>query len=135
MQDHRQLFSYGPEALDQARITREYVTPHNGLRTVVWEQQVDGVAVFEAVLISHTTRRGELVNVGSQFLPDPVQAASQGSSAGAAVTGASGVSARQAVALAARNVGEELVEEKISASGDPAAGAEQRQKFKAPRRS
>ena len=48
LSEQRALFGHGPEALDQARIQREYVTPHNGLQTVVWEQQVDGIAVFEA---------------------------------------------------------------------------------------
>jgi hypothetical protein len=132
LKDHSKLFGYGPEALGQARITREYVTPHNGLRTVVWEQQVAGVAVFEAVLISHTTSKGELVNVCSQFLPDPVQAAGQGTSTGATAAGAAGISAWQAVGLAARNVGEDLAEEKIRPSSEPATDAEQRQKFTAP---
>ncbi|MEI6393082.1 MAG: M36 family metallopeptidase [Verrucomicrobiota bacterium] len=126
LQAHRQLFGYGIEALDQARVTREYVTPHNGLKTVVWEQQVAGVAVFEGVLISHTTRRGELVNICSQFLPDPIKAAGRGESV------LPGVSAAQALTMAARNVGEDLWEAKISPTGGPAAGAEQRQKFTAP---
>ena len=39
---------------------------------VVWEQKVDGIPLFEATFISHTTRNGELVNVSSQFVPDPV---------------------------------------------------------------
>jgi len=63
LKEHQPLFGHGPEALEKAHVKREYVTPHNGLRTVVWEQEVDGVPVFQAVLISHTTRCGELVNI------------------------------------------------------------------------
>ena len=42
---------------------------------MIWEQQLDGIAVFEAVLISHSTKHGELVSVSTQFVPDAVSAA------------------------------------------------------------
>ena len=130
------LFGHGPEVLDQARVARDFTTPHSGLKTVVWEQQVDGVPVFEAVLISHTTRNGELVNLSSQFLPDPTAAADRGVPNRAAHLAAPEVSARQAVAIAARNVGEDVQEEGImpvepdSQAAAP-AGPEKRQEFKA----
>src|SRR4051794_3617561 len=73
--EHKALFGFGPEALDKAKVTRANEAAHNGLRTVVWEQQVQGIPVFEAVFISHTTKRGELVNVASQFMRDPETAA------------------------------------------------------------
>jgi Fungalysin metallopeptidase (M36)/Bacterial Ig domain/Immunoglobulin domain/Immunoglobulin I-set domain/Fungalysin/Thermolysin Propeptide Motif len=132
LQEHSRLFGHGDEALGAARIKQEYVTPHNGLRTVVWEQQVQGIGVFEGVLISHTTKRGELVSICSQFLPDAAGAASRGLAGGSAAANAPGVSARQAVALAAQNVGETLTEDKLVAGKDAPAGAEQRQKFSAP---
>ena len=132
LQDHRRLFGFGPEALDNARITREFVTAHNGLRTVVWEQQAEGIAVFEAVLISHTTSKSELVNISSQFVPDPSAAANNGAPNRAALVAASAVTASQAVALAAQNVGVELKADGVTAASEPAAGPEQRQKFKAP---
>ena len=49
-----------PQALDQARIKRDFVGAHNGLMTVVWEQEVEGIPVFEGVLISlqHTAGTG-----------------------------------------------------------------------------
>src|SRR5712675_3243713 len=55
LREHGKLFGHGPEALEQARLKREFVTAQNGLRTMVWEQQVDEVPVFDAVLIAHTT--------------------------------------------------------------------------------
>jgi autotransporter-associated beta strand protein len=132
LSEHRKLFGHGPEVLESARIVREYVTPHNGMRTVVWEQQVDGVGVFEGILISHTTRRGELVNLCSQFLPDPTLSAERGTPNRAALMAAPPISARQAVWLAARNVGVEIVETDLSASGEPGSDAERRQKFVGP---
>ena len=37
LRQHRPLFGHGPEALDAARVTRDYVTPHNGMKTAVSE--------------------------------------------------------------------------------------------------
>ena len=132
LQEHRALFGHGPEVLQPARLLRQYVTPHNGLNTVVWEQQVDGIGVFEAVLISHTTRQGELVNLSSQFVPDPVAAAAQGTPNRAALLAAPGVSARQALALAGQNTGEQFRAEEAAAAGPVEAGLARRQKFTAP---
>ncbi len=131
LRDHRRLFGFGSEALDNARITREFVTAHNGLRTVVWEQQAEGIAVFEAVLISHTTSKSELVNISSQFVPDPAAAANNGAPNRAALVAAPVVTASQAVALAAQNVGVDLKAGSVSATSDPVSGPEQRQNFKA----
>ncbi len=136
LREHSGLFGHGPEVLDQARVARDFTTPHSGLKTVVWEQQVDGVPIFEALLISHTTRNGELVNLSSQFLPDPVGAADRGVPNRAAHLAAPEVSARQAVAIAARNVGEQVQEEGIMPvePGSQAAapvGPEKRQEFEA----
>src|SRR5262249_38768230 len=113
----------GPESLASARVTRDDRTAHNGMRTVVWEQQLQGIAVFEAILISHTTRNDELINLTAQFLPDAARAATAAAPA---------ITARKAVALAAANVGVTVAEENITATTAVEATPEQRQKFKAP---
>ena len=84
LEEHKLLFGYGAEILASSRVTRDYVTPHNGLRTVVWEQQVDGIPVFEGVLAAHTTKKGELAVVSSHFLADPKAAAAIGTPHGCA---------------------------------------------------
>src|ERR1043166_585493 len=48
LKQHAELFGHGPEALDKAAIKREFTTANNGLKTVVWEQRVDDIRVFEA---------------------------------------------------------------------------------------
>ncbi len=131
LQEHRALIGHGPEALDTARVRRDDVTAHNGMHTMVWEQQVDGIALFESSLISHTTRKGELISISSQFLSDPAAAASQGTPDRASLIATPVVSARQAVALAARNVGEKIEAEAVLSAGGAAAEAERRQKFTA----
>ena len=89
-------------------VKRDYITAHNGLRTVVWEQQLDGIAVFEAVLISHTTGRGELVSLSSQFVQDASSAADKGHRNKARKRDEPRLSAAEAVLKAAQNVGEPL---------------------------
>lgn len=106
--DHSQLFGHGPEALDAARIQRDFVTAHNGMRTVVWEQQVDGISVFEALLISHTTSAGDLVNLSSHFLPSPDAAAASGNPNRSALVAAPPISAAQAIINAAADIGDSV---------------------------
>src|SRR5262245_49905560 len=56
---HSALFGHGSEALDAAQIKSEFVTSHNGLRTIVWEQRLDGIPVFQGMLVAHITAQGE----------------------------------------------------------------------------
>ena len=63
--DHRKLFGHGPEALATAEVKRDDADAHSGLRTMVWQQKLDGIPVFEALLKAHLTSRRELVNIGS----------------------------------------------------------------------
>jgi outer membrane protein assembly factor BamB len=64
------LFEHGSEVLSNALLIQDYITPHNGMRTVVWQQQLDGIALFGGFLKGHITIRGELVNISSRFLPN-----------------------------------------------------------------
>jgi uncharacterized repeat protein (TIGR01451 family) len=132
VQEHSQVFGFGAEALDAARVSRDFVSAHNGLRTVAWEQQVDGIAVFEGVFIAHTTARGELVSISSQFVGQPDQAADAGTPNRAVAQRSPGVSAAEAVALAANDIGEEVDVADVSASSPASSEPDQRQTFTAP---
>ena len=131
LREHRQLFGHGPEVLTNAAIKREFTGAHNGLNTVVWQQRLDGLDVFEGVLIAHTTRFGELAGLASQFVPQPEQAANRGHARRAALRAAPAVSARQAVASAAENVGENLRADQVTEVAGSPPGAEQRRQFRA----
>ncbi len=130
LEEYKGLFGHGAEVLATAQVKRDYTNAHNGLRSVVWQQQVDGVPVFEALLQSHVTKRGELVNVASHFLPDPAAAATRGTPRRAALLAAPAISAAEAVAIAARNIGETVQAADVTAR-DAAAGAEKKQTFHA----
>jgi len=72
---------------------------------------VQGIAVFEGVLISHTTKRGELVSISSQFVPEAEKAAVRGTPDGTVV--APEISAGRAVTIAAGNLGEKITAEDL----------------------
>ncbi len=130
LREHNVLFGHGPEALTAARVKREFVTAHNGLRTVVWEQQVDGIPVFEALLISHLTQKGELVNIASHFLPAPEQAAEAGTTNRDTPKAKPSLTAPQAIALAAQAIGETVTANQVIPVA-AAQGADLHQTFKA----
>jgi hypothetical protein len=129
--EHQGIFGHGPEALSDALVKRQFTTAHNGLRTIIWQQQVDNIPVFEALLISHTTTNGELVNISSHFLPEPAQAASAGTPNRASLQANPSVTAAQAVADAGQNIGEILATNQISPLEPPASAPDLHQRFKA----
>jgi uncharacterized repeat protein (TIGR01451 family) len=125
LNEHRPLFGHGAEALDQARLKREVVARNNGLRTVVWEQRLDDLAIYEAVLVGHITHQGELAGLSSQFIADPERAADVGTPDRAALRNAPVIPVARAVLLAAEGIDEELQPTDIvplSAAGQQAGG-------------
>jgi uncharacterized repeat protein (TIGR01451 family) len=106
LNEHSALFGHGAEALDSAKITRESVGAHNGLRTVVWHQHVDGIPVFESVLIGNISKQGELVTLASQFLPNASAKADAGLANRQSVQAAPPVQAEAAIVKAAATLGE-----------------------------
>ena len=131
LNEHAGLLGYGAEALSAAVVNRDYVTDHNGLRTVVWQQQLDGIPVYQAIVMGHITKRGELVNLTTQFVPSPANAADAGVKNRAAVQVAPPITVQQAIANAAHNVGENtLVANQVTAVG-AVEGADFHQKLKA----
>ena len=129
--EHRKLFGHGPELLDTATKTREFTTAHSGVHTTVWEQQLDGIPVFESVFIAHVTARGELVNVASCFLPDLAQAADAGHARRKELQRKPKVSARAALAKAIESIGEEAPAETITMLDADLNAPHQPHRFKA----
>ncbi len=129
--EYRGLFGFGPETLDRETIFREEVTPHSGLRTVVWRQHLDGLPVFESQVKASLTAKGELVNIGSTFVPDPAAAANHGMQNRATQQASPRISAVAAVRAAAANVAVELAADDIKSRG-AAKGLEKRERFDVP---
>ncbi len=57
--------------LNDAEIVRDDVTAHSGLHTKVWRQQFNGIPVYNGLLITSTTKRDELIAIGSAFAAAP----------------------------------------------------------------
>src|SRR6476660_8498048 len=78
LNEHAAVFGHDAAILASANVARDYVTKHNGLRTVVWEQTQEGISVYDGLLVGHVTRNGELVSLADHFVSNPVVAATTG---------------------------------------------------------
>ncbi|MFN7141537.1 MAG: M36 family metallopeptidase, partial [Limisphaerales bacterium] len=130
LREYRDLFGHGPEALNSAQVTRNFSTRHNGLRTTVWQQELDGIPVFESLLIAHLTKDNELVSLSSRFLADPVKAADREAKKKTGLQSQLPVSASRAIVLAAQDIEEEILESEIRPLGS-IPGQTRKQRFKA----
>jgi len=128
------LFGHGAEALrpGAARVTREDVTAHNGLRTLVWQQEMDGVPLFNTVFRANVTKDGKIVSLGSHFLATPEVASGKTAAERAALIAAPPVQVSRAVSLAAAALSDDVPASAITAQGE-ATGTERKQRFEAPK--
>ena len=117
LNENTSLFNFGAEALSGATVARDSVGAHNGLRTVVWQQQLDGLPVFESVLIGNQTSAGELVTLSSTFLSAPAEKADAGTPNRATLQVQPTVSAAQAILAGADNLGDALLASEVAATG------------------
>ncbi len=131
LNEHSALFGHDATALNSARVRKDFLTKHNGLQTVVWEQQLDGIRVFEAVLAAHVTKRGELVSIGSQFVSDPAAFANKGTAGRQAIQAAPPITAQQAISQAAGAIEEDVAAKNVTTVEAP-QGPELQQVFSAP---
>ena len=130
LNEHAQAFGHGAEVLSGAKINREFVSAHNGLKTTVWQQQLDGIPVFQTMLIGHVTKKGELVNISTHFVRDVAKAANAGTPNRLAAQNSPAISAAAAIISAAQEIGGELALNQITEI-NAAQGATQQQKFNA----
>ena len=69
LNEYSALFGINADAISKADTQRDYVNAHNGMRTLAWSQTIDGVPVYGGQLLANVSSKGELVNIGSQFIP------------------------------------------------------------------
>ncbi len=131
LDEHASVLGHDASVLTAARVKRNYVSAHNGLRTVIWHQELDGIEIYEATLVAHVTKNEELVNVASHMLPNPAQAANAGTANRLVKQTSPTITAAEAIARAAQNVGEELSASQVMPSQAVPEGAELKQKFRA----
>lgn len=117
LDDHTALFGHGAEALQTATVNRDSVGAHNGLRTAVWQQRLDGLPVFESVLIGNIAAGGQVVSLGGSFIPQAGAAADVGTPNRAALQAEPTVSSPAAIIAAAQNLGDTLSPSDVSLAG------------------
>jgi Zn-dependent metalloprotease len=131
LDDNAALFSHDSTILNGAQISRDFPTAYNGVRTVVWAQELDGIAIFGATLYGHIARNGELVSLSSQFLPNPARAADAGVPNRAFVQAFPPISAQRAIASASTNIGEQVRADQVEAVEEMPDGPARKQRFRA----
>ena len=130
LQEYQALFGFGPEALNDANVQRDYVSAGNSAHTVVWQQQVAGVPVFNALLIGHITQAGELACLSSEFIPSAIQAADPALLAAVQSGADLPLSSPQALVTAVTNIGDRFAINDVLAQTDT-AGVTRQQTFTA----
>jgi uncharacterized repeat protein (TIGR01451 family) len=129
--EHAGLFGHDSGALKAARLRKDFTNRRNGVRSILWEQQVDDIPVFEGVMLGHLTAQGELASLSSHFIADPIRAADLGTPNRAALRLQPAITALQAVIIAADNLGEALLPVEVRPLTAVPQGPELRQGFKA----
>jgi len=132
LERHGGWFGHGADVLEGALVAQDLEWPGSGLRTTLWQQQIEGLEVHGAIFLSHVTRRGEIVALSSQMLAQPGKAvlAIPGQKNLAAkrsltLTAEPGgpLSATRALALASASLGPEMDEREIKLAARPATAA------------
>jgi ELWxxDGT repeat protein len=132
--ENAELFGHPSEALakGKSRVTRDDVTAHSGLKTVVWQQELDGIPLFKTIFKANLTKNGDLVTVGSHFLSDPASAAKMPPEQRLEAIANPPVNALKAISLVAASWSDEVPASQIVAKG-AAEGGERKQSFTAPK--
>jgi uncharacterized repeat protein (TIGR01451 family) len=133
LDDHADLFGFGREILAPARLQRQYVTPRNGMQTLVWQQQWDGLDVYQGLLVGNVSRDGELISLSSGMMARLENAVRRGSPQGQAAIPEPRISARRALVLAAAALEEPKVSaDQLQPVDATPAGKPRRQRFRVP---
>ncbi|RKY19602.1 MAG: hypothetical protein DRQ55_10220 [Planctomycetota bacterium] len=69
---HPALFEVPGSEVLVGRRARDFVTRHNGVQHLTFQQQVGGLDIWGAELKANVTARGELINISSTLLSRPV---------------------------------------------------------------
>lgn len=125
---YQALFGHSGTSLTEARVAREDVTAHNGMSTLVWQQQFDDIPLYKTILKANVTKHGELVTVSDSFLSNPQQAARKTEAQRKELIRKPPVDAEKAVAKAAASWDQQVA---AVQSASEASGTERQQSFSA----
>ncbi|HXF05790.1 MAG TPA: M36 family metallopeptidase [Blastocatellia bacterium] len=70
LSENADLFGLDTEAIDRLRLVRNYLTEHNGVRHLAFQQVKDGIEVFQSDLRVHLMPDGQIISVSGHYDPD-----------------------------------------------------------------
>ncbi|MBL9145610.1 MAG: M36 family metallopeptidase [Verrucomicrobiaceae bacterium] len=117
---HADLFGHNSDALRKAPVTRNDVTQHSGMTTLVWNQAVNGIPVFKTIFKANVTKAGEVITLADHFLGQPEANIVQPV-----------VMVNEAISRAAASVNDQVQAAQVQ-STTAAEGTERMQRFTAP---
>ncbi|MDX2032822.1 MAG: M36 family metallopeptidase [Blastocatellia bacterium] len=118
LRENEDLFRLKTREVDGLSVGRRFRTDHNGMTHLTLAQKVNGLEVFQAEYTIHLDRDGRVIAANGELIPE-IAAAVNASRAG--------LSAAEALRIAAREVGQELTGPLTIKSREDAA--DQRQTF------
>lgn len=125
------LFGHSGDALTHGvRLVKEDVSEHTGMRSVVWQQELDGVPLYKTILRANVTKDGQVASIGSHFVGDAEKATQMSPETRATLVEQPPLSFPKAVVSAASSVGV-AVEEGLVLGDSAPQGAGKRQKAQA----
>src|SRR6185295_4360270 len=65
------LVEISPRELDIANVTRDAVSEHSGTHHFTFQQQINGIDLFDAEVRANVASDGRLINIGVRMLPRP----------------------------------------------------------------
>src|SRR5262245_53710084 len=129
---HTNLFGRGSELLNNLSIKRVYTTPHNGMRTVHWQQSFHEIPVFGGLMTAELDRGGRLISLSSRLVRDPGAAAERGTPDFRAHIKAPPIDAATALQIAATNLGALAMPKSFLPTPSKFSEAQKTQVFRSP---
>ncbi|MGC9034526.1 MAG: M36 family metallopeptidase [Verrucomicrobiia bacterium] len=100
--DNKTLFGHGSEIFESMVVQNDYVTAHNGVRTIIYQQIYQGLRIFNARFIVHIDKSTRIAAVSSLCIPS-FQAIIQNGKIG--FLASNQIPPQQALMLSANNIG------------------------------
>jgi uncharacterized protein (TIGR03437 family) len=72
LRDNDDLFNLSADG-NELRVARRYVTDHNGVTHLTFQQQLDGLEIFESEMTIHLDRQGAVIAATGELMPAVTQ--------------------------------------------------------------
>lgn len=101
--EHAAIIGHDSSLLDEAALKVNAVTKHSGMRTLVWQQQLDSIPVYGAMFVAHQTKNDELASLSSRFVQNLNRSAGSSQNRQQKINQSS-ISATKALQIAIENI-------------------------------